>query len=302
MKKSLLLLLFTLIIVSCKPQNDNQLRTDKIISEINNPNSKNVLVVVHRGDWRNHPENSLAAIQSAIDMKADVVEVDLKLTKDSILVLCHDQTIDRTTNGTGKVGDFTLDSLKSFKLKFADGTISDQTIPTLEEALLVAKDQIVVNLDHAYWLYDQALAVTEKLGVTNQILMKGASSKSVVEEKLAQYENNFMYMPIVNICTEPGKELFDSYISDENQPVAYEVCWPKMDDSVKQSMAQIIEKGSKLWVNTLWPSLNGGLCDEAAKDNPELIYGQIVELGATMVQTDRPALLIEYLRTQGLHE
>ena len=75
-----------------------------------------------------------------------------------------------------------------------------------------------------------------------------------------------------------------------------------MDDSVKQSMAQIIEKGSKLWVNTLWPSLNGGLCDEAAKDNPELIYGQIVELGATMVQTDRPALLIEYLRTQGLHE
>mgnify|MGYP003418661650 FL=1 len=66
-----------------------------------------------------------------------------------------------------------MDSLKSFKLKFADGTISDQTIPTLEEALLVAKNQIVVNLDHAYWLYDQALAVTEKLGVTNQILMKG---------------------------------------------------------------------------------------------------------------------------------
>ena len=302
MKKLFLILIAVFCLSSCNNQNNNELRVDRIISEINDPTSKSVLVVVHRGDWRNHPENSLAAIQSAIDMKADVVEVDLKLTKDSVLVLCHDQTIDRTTEGTGKVSDFTLDSLKSFKLKFADGTISEHSIPTLEEALLVAKDQIVVNLDHAYWLYDQALEVTEKLGVTNQILMKGNSPKSVVEEKLAQYENNFMYMPIVNICTEPGKELYESYISDDNQPVAYEVCWPQMDDSVKQSMVQIIEKGSKLWVNTLWPSLNGGLCDDAAKDNPEDIYGQIVGLGATMVQTDRPALLIEYLRSQGLHE
>ena len=66
-----------------------------------------VLVVAHRGNWSIAPENSLAAIDSAIQMKVDIVEIDIRKTKDGELVLMHDDTVDRTTNGTGKVKDKT---------------------------------------------------------------------------------------------------------------------------------------------------------------------------------------------------
>ena len=76
-------------------------RAERVVSEIHNPASKKVLVACHRGDWRNWPENSLAAIESVIGMGADIVEIDLALTSDSVLVVCHDRTLNRTTTGKG---------------------------------------------------------------------------------------------------------------------------------------------------------------------------------------------------------
>ena len=75
------------------------------------------MVVSHRGDWRNAPENSLQAIQNCIDMGVDMVEVDLKKTKDGHLIVMHDQTIDRTTTGKGKPENYTLEELRRFRLK-----------------------------------------------------------------------------------------------------------------------------------------------------------------------------------------
>ena len=65
-------------------------------------------------------------------------------------------------------------------------------------------------------------------------------------------------------------------------------------------MREVIAGGSKLWVNSLWPSLNGGLCDDAAVEgDPAEVYGKLVDMGATMIQTDRPELLIRYLESKG---
>ena len=79
----------------------------KIVEAIHNPKTDYVVVVSHRGDWRDYPENSIPAIESIIRMGVDVMELDLKLTADSVLVLCHDGTIDRTTTGKGRVSDVT---------------------------------------------------------------------------------------------------------------------------------------------------------------------------------------------------
>ncbi|WP_394369711.1 glycerophosphodiester phosphodiesterase family protein, partial [Alistipes timonensis] len=68
-------------------------RAERVVSEIHDPSSNKVLVACHRGDWRNWPENSLAAIESVIGMGADIVEIDLALTSDSVLVVCHDRTL-----------------------------------------------------------------------------------------------------------------------------------------------------------------------------------------------------------------
>lgn len=68
---------------SCCGNEEYANKAEKIVAEIHNPASKNVVVISHRGDWRNFPENSIPAIESVIRMGVDVMELDLKMTKDS---------------------------------------------------------------------------------------------------------------------------------------------------------------------------------------------------------------------------
>ena len=286
-----------------EPQYAN--RAEKILAEMNDPASDYVIVAAHRGDWRNFPENSIPAIESVIRMGVDIVEIDLKMTKDSVLVLSHDKTIDRMLNGKGLVSDFTLDSLKTFRLKRAHNVTTDSLrITTLEEALTVCKDRIVVNLDHAWDYYDAAIAVAEKVGVVDQILMKGKKPLKTVEDKLSTHENNFMYMPIIDINKPAGQKLFAEYKElGVGTQLAYEVCWNKMTPEVENCMKDIVAGGSKVCANSIWGSLCGYLDDDAAYEyGPENYYGKLVDMGVTMIQTDRPEFLISYLRSRGLHD
>ncbi len=291
---------------SCKeaaPQYAN--RAEMIAAQIHNPNSKYVVVACHRGDWRNYPENSIPAIESIIRMGADIMELDLKLTKDSVLVLSHDWTIDRCTTGKGRVSDYTLDELKQFRLRRAHGVATDSLhICTLREALECCKDRICVNVDQGYEYYDMVLAITEELGVTDQILIKGKHSVASVAEKMAAHEHNMMYMPIIDIQKEQGQKLFQEYMDTKTVPLAYEVCWKKLTPEVSDCFKKVVESGSKLWVNTIWGSLCGYLDDDKALDcgNPAEVYDQVIALGASMIQTDRPEQLLNYLRKKGLHD
>lgn len=279
-------------------------RAEQIVAAIHNPTSKNVLVISHRGDWRNWPENSIPAIEAVIKMGVDIMELDLKLTKDSVLVLCHDRTIDRTTSGRGRVCDITYDSIARCVLKTGHGVRSPYRMPTLREALEVCKDRIVVNVDQGYEYYDLVLAETEALGVTDQILIKGKRPTAVVEAKFAEHPHNMMYMPIIDILKPQGRQLFDEYMTRGIVPLAYEVCWDEYTPEVEACMKKVVASGSKLWVNSLWASLCGGLDDDAAwaSQDPASVYGRLIEMGATMIQTDRPEFLIDYLRSQGLHD
>ena len=185
----------------------------KIVAEIHDPASKYVVVASHRGDWRNYPENSIPAIESVIRMGVDIMELDLKLTKDSVLVLCHDHTIDRTTTGRGRVCDITYDSIQRCFLRTAHGVRTPRKMPTLREALEVCKDRIVVNIDQGYEFYDMALKISEELGVTEQMLIKGKRPAEAVAAKFGEYEHNMMYMPIIDILKPQGQKLFGEYIS-----------------------------------------------------------------------------------------
>ena len=310
MRKNLLILMSviaSLMALSCAPKEQYANRAEKILAEINDPNSDYVVVISHRGDWRNYPENSIPAIESVIRMGVDMMELDVKMTKDSVLVLCHDKTIDRTTNGKGRVCDMTYDSLLTFNLKRAHGVKTDSLkMPTLREALLCCKDRILVNVDHAYPYYKEIVELAEELGVTGQVLMKGTSSVSKVAEDMSRYENNLLYMPIININNPKGQALFAEYQEKGVVPMAYEVCWKYPGVEIDNCVAKIIETGSKVWVNTFWPSVCGGFGndDDAAldADDPADVYGQYLEMGASMIQTDRPGLLIDYLRSVGRHD
>ncbi len=307
MKHYLLLAVTALLcVVSCGQGTAKfEKRTDKILSEINNPNSKYVVVAVHRGDWRNYPENSIPAIESIIRMGADIMELDLKLTKDSVLVLSHDKTIDRCLTGKGKVSDYTLAELKAMRLVRAHGVATDSLrIPTLREALECCKDRICVNVDQGYEFYDMVLEITEELGVTDQILIKGSHPVTEVAEKMASHPHNMMYMPICSFDKESGKALFHEYMDTKTVPLAYEMCWSKLTPEVEESFRKIHETGSKLWINTIWGSLCGYLDDDKALDcgDPASVYDQVIAFGPSFIQTDRPEQLLKYLRSKGLHD
>lgn len=276
---------------------------ETILKNLHDPNSKQVLVVCHRGDWRNYPENSIPAIESVIKMGADMVEIDIQLTKDSVLVLSHDRTIDRCTTGKGNINDLTYEEIQKYYLKTAHNVRSslDLKMPTLEEALAVCKDRITVNLDKGYDYYDLVLEITERLGVTNQVLIKGSKPVAEVQAKMAEHKNNLLYMPVITPTKESHKALFNDYLAEKPQ-LAYELCWDKMCPEVEDAVKRVLASGSKVWVNTLWNSLCGGWSDDVAFETSAAeVYGKVVDMGTTIIQTDRPEMLIEYLRSRGLH-
>ena len=88
-----------------------------------------VLVIAHRGASAYYPENTLKSIGNAVSMGSDIVEIDLKVTKDGQIVLMHDDTVDRTTDGKGRVGDLTLKQLSGLDAGGAE------RVPSLEEAM-----------------------------------------------------------------------------------------------------------------------------------------------------------------------
>ena len=304
MKRTFYLLLAAVaVIAGCNPQPKYANHAEKVMAEIHNPDSKYVVVACHRGDWRNYPENSIGAIESVIRMGADIVEIDLKLTKDSVLVLSHDRTCNRMTTGKGDISTMTLDSLLKFNLKTAHGVkIPDTHIVTLKEALEVCKDRIVINVDQGYQYYDLVVALTDSLDMSDQILIKGKKPREVVAEEMK--DSKMMYMPIIDCLKPKGKELFQQYedyfAETGEKPLAYEVCFDDLNQEAIDCCNKVIAQGSKLWVNTLWASLCGGYDDDAAFDgDPDEIYGKILSLGTSMIQTDRPELLIGWLEKQG---
>ena len=126
-------------------------------------NPKYVLVVAHRGDWRNHPENSLPAIASCIEQGVDMVEIDLQRTKDGVLILMHDPTLDRTTNGHGRVDEHTYPEIAELRLKAMHGAcLTRNHVPTLQEALELCKGKILVNIDKGYQYYEEVLALVAR--------------------------------------------------------------------------------------------------------------------------------------------
>jgi glycerophosphoryl diester phosphodiesterase len=271
-------------------------RVEQIRNELLNSQSKKILVVAHRADWRNAPENSIQAIKNAIEMGVDMVEIDVRKTKDNQLVIIHDKTLNRTTNGTGKVSDWTLESLRNLYLRNGQGRVTRFKIPTLEEALLAAKGKVLVNLDKSYNYFDEVFKLTEATGTTNQVVMKAKKPYGVVKEEFGQYLDKVLFMPIIDLSSADANQWIEDYLR-QDPPVAFELVF--FDDKylTNKITDKITQGGSKIWINGLWGSLNGGHDDNRALTDMPGSYGWIINQGATLIQTDRPQLVIDYLQS-----
>jgi len=297
--------LSSILAFSCNSQIEiaKQDKSDQLLKQLNNSKGSDVLVIAHRGDWRNFPENSLEGFSSAIDMGVDMVEMDVAKTKDNQLVIMHDKTLDRTTNGKGLVSDWTLDALRKLYLKDGLGIETKYKIPTLEEALIVCKGKALVNLDKSYEFFNQAYAIAKKTGTTNQIVMKGYNK--TVDQVMADFGtklDTITFMPIINLDNQPNAQLIIDDYQTKLKVKAFEIVFSRDTSKVLTRFPQIKEKGSRIWVNALWPSLNAGHEDNEAIKNKDSIYGWYLEKGVNMMQTDRPQVLINYLRNKKVHK
>jgi len=276
-------------------------RVEQIRAKLFNPNEETVLVASHRGDWRNAPENSLAAIDNAIKMGVDIVELDVQRTLDGQLILMHDPTLDRTTTGKGKISEVALDSIRKLKLKNGCAIRTIHNVPTLEEALIHAKGKIMINLDKADRFFDEVYALLEKTGTTKQIIMKGSKSPKNVRNKFGKYLDDVIYMPIVNFDKPDAEESIMNFI-DDMHPVAFELLFKNDSNPLPIIMKEKMKGKSLIWYNTLWDTMAGGHDDDMALEDPDKAYGYLIDtLGARIIQTDRPAYLLEYLRSRNLH-
>lgn len=296
-------LILIVVLVGCKDHIN--LRTkpsfqDKI-ANLEDANNKEVIVVAHRGDWRNAPENSLQAIQNCIEMGIDMVEIDVRLTKDSIPVLMHDKKLNRTTTGNGPIQKWTLDSLRTLNLVDGLGVATQHKIPTLKEALALAKGKILVNLDKSYSIFDKCFEVIQETGTQNQVVIKGAKRLEEVENEFGQYLDKVYFMPIIKLPNKDAETIVNEYLNSKRPPIAFEFTIKQDAIPLVKDFKKIRKAGSSVWVNALWPHHNAGHDDEKAVQNLS-VYDWFIENDIDIIQTDRPKLLLKYLREKGLHD
>lgn len=271
-------------------------RVEAIRERLLDPNSKQVLVVAHRGDWRNACENSIEAVENAIRMGVDIVEIDLRRTKDGELILMHDDRVDRTTTGKGYVKDLTLAEIKSLRLRNGCNIKTCYKVPTLEEVLLTAKGRVMLNLDKAFDYFEQVYQLLEKTGTTDLVIMKSDAPAEEVKCNYGKYLDKVIFMPKVNLDAGDALRRLNDYLQIL-APVAVELKFAHDTNPLPYKVKTMLAGRAHIWYNTLWDTHAGGHDDECSLRDPDKGYGFLIDkLGATILQTDRPQYLIDYLK------
>ncbi len=142
-----------------------------------------VIISGHRGAWRDsgYPDNSLEGLQYAAEQIPDIFfEVDPRLTKDSVIVLMHDAALERTTNGVGKLADYTIKELDDIRLRDDRGNMTAFKIPALEEAIRWSIGKAVLNLDRKDVPPEMIIDLIKKCDAERHIMLtvhSGAQAK-----------------------------------------------------------------------------------------------------------------------------
>ncbi|MBN4055025.1 glycerophosphodiester phosphodiesterase family protein [Acidimicrobium ferrooxidans] len=241
------------------------------------PTDGKILVCAHRGAFDKAPQNSLAAIKRAFDLGCDIVEIDIRQTKDGHYVLMHDWTVDRKTRGKGRVHKMTLAQFSKLRLRGATQDPLTQHPPTLIEAFRITRGRGMLYLD---WKAGNPRALAKL--ITEQkahdlVLVSGAPWSLL---PLRGLDKQIEIMPRVYLRPQIGPQL------SLYKPRLLHIYLKDVNDKVR---ARARKGNFRLWIN--------GLGDpDKARD-----WGPLVEAGAGVIQTNHPAALIAALKKLGKH-
>ena len=173
---------------------DWMLDIEEKMASFADPNGR-MMSSIHRGDSYNYPENSIEGIISAMKMGADNIEVDIRVSKDGVPVLMHDETLNQTTDWHEKAGknglpeskylkDWTFAELRELRLNASIGDDYEYLIPTLEEVLQVCKERTTIRLDKfSVWDWDTDIyPLIQKTGAWRTCILSEFHSTEKQEE------------------------------------------------------------------------------------------------------------------------
>ncbi|GBG06368.1 glycerophosphodiester phosphodiesterase [Paenibacillus agaridevorans] len=187
----------------------------------------------HRGASGYSPENTMEAFQLAIEMKADGVELDVQLSKDGHLVVIHDETINRVSNGSGWVKDFTLVELREYNFNNNYPLHKHVYIPTLEEVYSLFKGtgmQLNVELKTGvvfyYGIEEKVLELTKRMGMLDMVIFSSFNHYTIKKIKTlnSSAKIGLLYRDGYIAIAEYGKLLGAEYI----HPPAYGLNYPDL--------------------------------------------------------------------------
>lgn len=278
-----------------------------------------VLVVAHRachapapsrGMMKALPENSLAALDRCVALGVDMVEIDIRRTADGALVVMHDPTVDRTTNGHGRVSEMSLRQVQALRLKSADakrGGAAAEAPPTLEDFLARAQGRILINLDVKEAIAEQVTQVVLASGAGGQVLVKARPEAGAAPMADLPPYTGLAFMPMVGAAR--GRSGGDpagitaAQVLAENRVPAIELCDLRRSEFKAVRAAARLAR-VRLWSNALaqkglkgfWARAQAG---GAAADG-RYTWKRLVGDGVSVIQTNRPSALLDYLDARGL--
>jgi len=236
------------------------------------------MVIAHRGDHTLAPENSLLSIQNAIKDGADYVELDIRTTQDSQLVLMHDATVDRMTNGHGKIAEMKFDSIRNLKLYNKNVPISDTlVVPTFEEALAICKNKINIYLDFKNADVKKVYEAIQAAHMQDQMVVYINTPMQYVE-----WRKQVPSMPLIlslSAKVKDSTEMF-KYLSSVN----IDILDGNWNEYTQETVRASLSKGVPVWA------------DMQAAIEDEAYWNKGIELGLSGIQTDHPKELIQYLK------
>lgn len=251
----------------------------------------NIWVAAHRGFSEKYPENTMEAFRAAVALGVDQIETDVRITRDGELVLHHDATVDRTTDGTGLVKEFTLAQLKQLDAGVKKGeSFAGCRIPTLLEFMEYVKDLPGMTLDIelkeytdvdeavAYEVADRVLKIVDAYGFTDRIVINsfdGRLNEYIADKYGSKYRQHVFY-PISKLR---GRM--------ERNPYTYAYCACIYGFDMKD-YDFLRRYDCQSWVG-------------ASVRNEELI-DKAIECGACLITCNNVDEVLEILRKKGKHK
>lgn len=255
-----------------------------------------LIPVAHRGLWNPAPENSLPSIQRCIDHNVYLIELDMRLTKDGHIILMHDTTVDRTTNGTGDIDQLTLKEIKELSLKELTGgpnaKISNEKVPTLLEVLPMIKGKAMINADKAWDLRYELYELVEKHDLLDHFMLKSDKPVEQLKEFFDSKPRNMSYM---HKLSDKNLHQLDLLLN-EISPIAIELLfYTEEDEVISDAVVSKLKNQTNLWGNALDFAENARRSDSLSLLDPDKGWGWFIDNGFSLIQTNYPLQFMDYV-------